>query len=149
MLKGKKVKLGPVKKEYIDHYLRWLNNSELTQFLTWYRPLTREMEEDWYNNLKNRENFFIFAILLIEGDENEKIIGNCSIDVNWINRVGTCGIIIGEKMFQGKGYGSEAMELLVYYGFNTLNLNRIQLEVFSFNIRALKSYQKVGFKEEG
>ena len=149
MLKGNKVKLGPVKREFIDYYLKWMNDPELTQYLMMYRPLTREMEEDWFNSLKNREDFFIFAILLFNQDEIEKLLGNCSIDVDWKNRVGTCGIIIGEKTYQGKGYGTEAMELLVNYGFNTLNLNRIQLETFSFNIRALKSYQKVGFKEEG
>ncbi len=149
MLKGNKVKLGPVKREFIDYYLKWMNDPELTQYLMMYRPLTREMEEDWFNSLKNRDDFFIFAILLFNQDEIEKLLGNCSIDVDWKNRVGTCGIIIGEKTYQGKGYGTEAMELLVNYGFNTLNLNRIQLETFSFNIRALKSYQKVGFKEEG
>ena len=64
MLKGDRVKLGPVKKEYIDYYLKWLNDPELTQFLFIYRPLTREMEDDWFNSLKNRDNFFIFAILI-------------------------------------------------------------------------------------
>jgi len=149
MLKGNNIKLGPVKREYLDYYIKWMNDPELTQYLLMYRPLTREMEEDWFNNLKNREDFFIFAILLFNQDEIEKLLGNCSINVDWKNRVGTSGIMIGEKTYQGKGYGSEAMELLVNYGFNTLNLNRIQLETFSFNIRALKSYQKVGFKEEG
>ena len=63
MLKGDRVKLGPVKKEYINSYLKWMNDRELTQYLQVYRPLTREMEEDWLNSLKNREGFFIFAIL--------------------------------------------------------------------------------------
>lgn len=124
MSKGNKVKLGPVKREFIDYYLKWMNDPELTQYLMMYRPLTREMEEDWLNSLKNREDLFIFAILLFNQDENEKLLGNCSIDVDWKNRVGTCGIMIGEKMYQGKGYGTEAMKLLVNYGFNTLNLNR-------------------------
>ncbi|MFX0082807.1 MAG: GNAT family N-acetyltransferase [Candidatus Hodarchaeota archaeon] len=149
MLKGDRVILGPIKRDYIETYLKWMNNPELTQYLLIYRPLTREMEEDWYNSLKNRENFFIFAILIYDQNKNEKLIGNCSIDVNWQNRVGTCGIMVGETENQGKGYGTEAMKLLVEYGFNTLNLNRIQLETYDFNIRALKSYKKVGFKEEG
>jgi RimJ/RimL family protein N-acetyltransferase len=149
MLKGDKVSLGPVKKEYIEDYLKWLNDPELTQFLFIYRPLTREMEEDWFNSLKNRDNFFIFAILIYDQVNNDKLIGNCSIDVDWKNRIGNCGIMIGVKDYQGKGYGTEAMELLVEYGFNTLNLNRIELETYDYNIRALKSYKKVGFKQEG
>ncbi|MCF7815351.1 MAG: GNAT family N-acetyltransferase, partial [Candidatus Cloacimonetes bacterium] len=59
------------------------------------------------------------------------------------------GIFIGNKNYWGKGYGSEALSLLLDYGFNILNLNNIMLETFSFNERALKSYKKVGFKEIG
>ena len=149
MLKGDNVILGPVKREYIDRYLIWMNDPELTQYIRMFRPLTREMEEEWYNNLKNRDNNFLFAILLHSQGNNEKLIGNCSIDVEWINRLGICGIMIGEKEYQGRGYGTEAMKILVQYGFNTLNLNRIELEVFDFNIRAFKSYEKTGFKKEG
>jgi RimJ/RimL family protein N-acetyltransferase len=149
MLKGDRVLLGPLKREYIESYLKWMNNPKLTQYLLIYRPLTREMEEDWYNSLKNRDHFFIFAILIHNQDNNEKLIGNCSIDVDWKNRVGNCGIMIGEIENQGKGYGTEAMQLLVDYGFKTLNLNRIQLETYDFNKRAFQSYKKVGFKEEG
>jgi RimJ/RimL family protein N-acetyltransferase len=71
------------------------------------------------------------------------------MDVDWKNRFGVCGIMIGDKENQGKGYGTDAMKVLVKYGFNTLNLNRIELETFEFNLRAFKSYKKVGFKEEG
>ncbi|MFX1481167.1 MAG: GNAT family N-acetyltransferase [Promethearchaeota archaeon] len=149
MLKGEKVILGPVKREYIDSYLKWMNDTELTQYLKVYRPLTKEMEEDWFNNLINRENFFIFAILISDVNKSEILIGSCSIGVDWKNRIGVCGIIIGDKENQGKGYGTDAMELLVRYGFNTLNLHRIELETFQFNLRAFKSYKKVGFKEEG
>ena len=59
------------------------------------------------------------------------------------------GITIGEKEYQGKGYGTEAMEVLLEYGFKTVNLNRIQLRVYEFNSRAIKSYNKIGFVEEG
>ena len=147
MLKGERVTLGPIEREYIDSFLKWLNDPDLTQYLMMFRPLTRDMEEDWFNKLKDRENFFMFGILI--EDQGDKLIGNLAIEVDRKNRFGTCGIMIGEKEYQGKGYGTEAMKLLVNYGFNTLNLNRIELETFSFNTRAYKSYIKVGFKEEG
>ena len=63
--------------------------------------------------------------------------------------MGEVGIVIGEKDYQNKGYGTEAMELLIEYGFTTINLNRIELYTYDFNISALKSYKKVGFIEEG
>ena len=150
MLKGDKVKLAPLKREYIDKFLEWLNSPEITQYLTIFRPLTRDMEEEWFDNLKTRENTIIFSILLTENNNKEKLIGNCGLlSINWKDRTAVCGIFIGDKENQGKGYGTEALRLLVDYGFKTLNFNRIELEVDDFNIRAIKCYKKVGFVEEG
>jgi len=150
MLKGKKVILAPPKREYIDTFLKWINDPEITQYLLVFRPMTKEMEEEWFESLKERENDILFSILIPLNDKTEKLIGNCGIHkIDWKNRVGECGIIIGEKSEQSKGYGIEAMELLINYGFNTLNLNRLQLSVYDFNIPAIKLYKKVGFIEEG
>jgi len=150
MLKGDRIKLGPVKREYIESYLKWLNDPEITQYLTFFRPLTRMMEEDWIENLKNQNDTIVFGILIPDENDAEKLIGNCGLHaIDWKNRVGEVGIIIGEKEYQGKGYGTEAMELLLEYGFKTVNLNRIQLRVYEFNIRAINSYNKIGFVEEG
>ena len=150
MLKGDRIKLGPVKREYIDSYLKWLNDPEITQYLNMFRPLTRMMEEDWIENLKNRNDTIVFAIIIPDENDVEKFIGNCGLHaIDWKNRVGEVGIMIGEKEYQGKGYGTEAMELLLEYGFKTVNLNRIQLRVYEFNSRAINSYNKIGFVEEG
>ncbi|MHA2390480.1 MAG: GNAT family N-acetyltransferase [Promethearchaeota archaeon] len=146
MLLGERVKLGPIKREYIDSYLKWFNDPEITQYLVMFRPLTRMMEEDWIENLKNRNDAIFFSIYLL----NDTHIGNCGLNaIDWKNRVAEVGITIGEKDYQGKGYGTEAMELLLEYGFNTVNLNRIQLRVYDFNVRAIKSYKNIGFIEEG
>ena len=59
------------------------------------------------------------------------------------------GIIIGETDEQGKGYGKEVMELIIDYAFNTLNLNKVIVEVVEYNKRALEVYKKLGFIEEG
>ena len=150
MLRGKNVILSPMKKEYIETFLKWINDPEIMQYLLLYRPMTKEMEEEWYESLKQRENDFLFSILIPQKDDSEKLIGNCGIHrINWINRVGTAGIMIGEKEEQGKGYGTEAMRLLIDYGFSALNLNRIELKLYNYNTKAIKSYQKAGFVEEG
>lgn len=65
------------------------------------------------------------------------------------NRIGTIGVFIGEEDNRSKGYGAEALKLLLDYGFNYINLNNIMLTVKSFNERAIKCYEKVGFKEFG
>jgi RimJ/RimL family protein N-acetyltransferase len=149
MLKGSYVILKPPERQYIDNFLKWMNDKEITQYLKIFRPLTREMEEEWFESLKKHENFFLFSIFIPTETDKDRIIGNCSIDVDWKNRVGTCGIVIGEKDCLGKGFGTESMKLLIEYGFNTLNLNRIELDTYEFNVRAFKSYKKAGFIEEG
>ena len=141
------VKLGPIKKEYLPIYVKWFNDSELTQYLLMYRPMNLEQEEDWYKNAIKKENEIYLAILI--DDPEEKMIGSCSINIDWRNRVGNVGITIGEKKLRGKGLGTEAMIKLCEYGFNTLNLQRIELETYEFNERAFKSYKKVGYVEEG
>jgi len=150
MLKGERVTLGPVKREYIDAYLKWFNDPEIIQYLSMFRPMTRMMEEDWIENLKDREDTIAFGILIHDENSEEKLIGNCGLHaIDWKNRVAEVGITIGEKEYQSKGYGTEAMELIVDYGFKTVNLNRIQLRVYEFNSRAINSYNKIGFVEEG
>ena len=66
-----------------------------------------------------------------------------------INRTATLGIFIGDKEYRNEGYGTEAIRLILDYGFNYLNLNNIKLDLMSFNERALKCYTKCGFKEYG
>ncbi|NVM46210.1 MAG: GNAT family N-acetyltransferase [Candidatus Lokiarchaeota archaeon] len=150
MLKGKRIKFAPLDRKHIDKFLKWFNDPEITQYLMMYKPLTRDWEEEWFNALKNREDTVHFSIVLLDEDDPEKIIGNCAIhNINPKNRACSCGITIGEKEYQSKGYGAEAMEMLIEYGFNTLNMNRIELTVYDFNTRAYKTYQKVGFVEEG
>jgi RimJ/RimL family protein N-acetyltransferase len=150
MINGKRIKFAPLEREHIDLFLKWFNDPEITQYLIMYKPLTRDFEEEWFDNLKHNEDSVYFSILLLDEKNPEKIIGNCAIqNINSKNRSCSCGITIGEKEYQNKGYGTEAMELLVEYGFNTLNMNRIELIVYEFNIRAYKSYHKVGFIEEG
>jgi len=150
MLKGKRVRLVPLERKHIDLFLKWFNDPEITQYITMYKPMTRDMEEEWFNNLKHKEDAVYFSISVDSEEESDIIIGNCAIhDINAKNRACSCGITIGEKKYQNIGYGTEAMEMLVEYGFNTLNMNRIELSVYDFNSRAFKTYQKVGFVEEG
>ena len=69
--------------------------------------------------------------------------------INQINQTAELGIFIGDENHLSRGYGSEAIMLLLNYGFNFINLNNIMLRVYSFNLRAQKAYKKCGFKEFG
>ena len=93
------------------------------------------------------ENGVTFAII---ENETNKIVGNCGIEkIDYINRTGILGIFIGVEEARNKGYGKESVKLLLDFGFNYLNLHSIELKVMSFNKRAIKCYEKCGFKEIG
>jgi RimJ/RimL family protein N-acetyltransferase len=145
MLDGENIILAPHKKEYLTTFIKWFNDQETNQYLNWYLPMTYEAEEKWFQSTANNQKDIYFSIL----QKNERLIGNCGIRIDWKNRVGNVGIVIGEKDCWGKGFGTEAMNLMVTYCFKTLNFNRVELEVFSNNPRAQACYKKVGFKDEG
>ena len=67
----------------------------------------------------------------------------------WNNQCGLLAIGIGEEKFRSKGYGTDALRLILRYAFFELNLNRVGLDVISYNKRAVRAYEKVGFKVEG
>jgi len=122
----------------------------VTAGLTVYRPLSLANEEAWFERMIQRpqdEQIFVIEIC----PKSEWIsIGTCGYhEIDWRNRNTEVGISIGEKEWWNKGYGSEAMELLVKYGFETLNMHRVWLRVFERNKRAIRSYEKVGFVHEG
>jgi len=96
---------------------------------------------------KESDQAFRFWIRTLAED---KLIGDVSLWVNsWTHSEAWIGIMIGERDFWGKGYGTDAMRLAVQYGFTEINLRRISLGLHAYNLRALKSYEKVGFKMEG
>jgi RimJ/RimL family protein N-acetyltransferase len=79
-----------------------------------------------------------------------ELIGSCGFhNFDWRSRAAEVGIFIGDKSCWNKGYGTEVMRLLLQHGFNTLNLNRIALDVYSNNLRAIRAYEKAGFILEG
>jgi RimJ/RimL family protein N-acetyltransferase len=83
-------------------------------------------------------------------NEDNRIIGFANLDyISWEHGDSYMGIGIGDKMYWGKGYGTEIMNLLLRYAFTELNLHRISLTVFEYNERAVRMYEKCGFKIEG
>ena len=79
-----------------------------------------------------------------------KLIGQCALfNFNHVAHTGELGITIGDKSYWGRGYGTEAIGLLIDYGFHHHNLNRIFLTVIGNNARAIGAYKRCGFVEEG
>jgi RimJ/RimL family protein N-acetyltransferase len=153
MLKGENVILRPVKRKDIKIFLKWFNDPEVIQYLTLFKPITEMEEEKWIEEIAKRNNIiFVIEAIFKKGNKKtiRKPIGNCGFHIiDHLNQNAEIGIAIGEKEYWGKGYGTEAISLLVDYGFNVLNLRRISSGTFSFNQRSIKMHQKLGFVQEG
>jgi RimJ/RimL family protein N-acetyltransferase len=147
-LVGDKCYLSPCRVEDAEKWAEWFNDLAVTLPLgdEAYTPSTPDSERESINGIiKSKAHIFNIVDL-----ETDMPIGRCLFfNVDHVNRSAMFGIFIGEKAYWGKGYGHEATKLLLDYGFNLLNLNSIMLGVMSFNERALRSYQRVGFKEIG
>jgi RimJ/RimL family protein N-acetyltransferase len=146
---GERVRLRAIEREDVPRFVRWFNDPEVRQFLTMYRPLSRAEEERWVESLASRREDVVLAIEVRAGDQWVHI-GNVGLHrIDWKNRTATLGIVIGEREYWGKGYGTEAVRTMLRYAFEELGLNRVELETYSFNPRAIRCYEKAGFKREG
>jgi RimJ/RimL family protein N-acetyltransferase len=151
MIVGKKVRLRAVEREDIPRFVRWLNDREVTQFLLINSPLSKAMEEKWFEKQAETppSEGQVFAIETLVNDQWVHI-GNCGLhNIEPVNHCAEFGIFIGEKEYWGQGLGTEATRLVLKHGFEDLNLHSIYLNVYSTNPRAKKAYEAAGFVQEG
>lgn len=134
----------------VDELIKFWNSPELQQFLSRPRIASRDEEVEWIRSTWERRrkgDAYIFGVFLLDQDQ---YIGN--IELRIVNRIaqrGVLGISIFNPNYWNKGYGTEAIELMLNFAFSSLNLNTVELEVFAFNKRAQACYKKVGFIETG
>ena len=142
---GERLYLSPMNVEDVEIYTKWLNDRSTTDNISGTtKVITLQGEKEFIESRKSYD--YDFSIVL----NDDTLIGNISLqNVDLISRKATLGIFIGEEENRSKGYGTEAMKILIDYGFNILGLHNINLNVFSFNERAIRAYNKVGFREYG
>jgi len=147
---GKKVRLRPLRKSDVEKSIVWRNDPEIRENAIGYRfPVTEEMEEKWFESALDDQSR-TRVIFAIESLEEGALLGFLHLSqIDWIARRCYFGITIGEKQYQGKGFGADSMIVLLKYAFECLNLRKICLEVASYNENAIRLYQKFGFVEEG
>lgn len=149
MLQGKVIGLRAYQHEDLEKARSIYNDPEVSQYLRpgIPYPLKVEDEEKWYESQNPFGNGpYAFAIERLSDGE---YIGSCGIDtVDWKNSRASVGIFLG-KEYWGRGMGTETITLLLDFCFSEMNLHKVYLYVFSFNERAIKCYEKVGFKLDG
>ncbi|UCE36454.1 MAG: GNAT family N-acetyltransferase [Thermoplasmata archaeon] len=145
---GDKIYLRALGEEDMDLMAKWFNDPEVRHFIPANKPTSREHWEKWHEKEEKDGNS---VYLGIAKKEDDKLIGYANFsEINWSHHITKeFGIIIGEIDEWNKGYGEEAIKLMLHYGFNSLNFHRIELGVMEYNERAINIYEKVGFKKEG
>jgi RimJ/RimL family protein N-acetyltransferase len=151
MLKGEKVSLRPVRRTDISLFLRWFNDPEVTQYLGLYLPMTEMGEEKWIEeSAGSRAGSDVHLVIEALIKDSGMAIGTIGLhQINPKDRTATFGIAIGEKDYWSQGLGTDAARTLIRYGFEQLNLHRINSTVYDFNERSYRMHKKVGFQEEG
>lgn len=145
--RGKKINLCIVRKMYLPRITKWINDPEVTHYLSTYMPALEADEEKWFNSLSEKKaTDHVFALVLPSGVP----IGLMGLhQINMANGTATSGAMIGEKQYWGRGYGSEAKMLLLDYAFNTLGLRKVCSSVIAYNERSFHYSKKCGYEEEG
>ena len=152
VLTGKFVRLSAFDPEEMSKvFPRWHQNSEFLRLLdASARPmLSSKAELKWMEEEVGEmsPNNYFFGIRTLEDD---KLIGEIGLDVvTWPGRDAFVGLGIGETEYWSKGYGTDIMNVLLCFAFTEINLKRVTLTVFEYNPRAIRSYEKAGFRHEG
>ena len=151
---GKLVRLSAFDPEEMSKaFTRWNLNSEYQRLLNSMpnrmqsaKSHAKWMEEEVGRGCVSPASYFFSIRTLAE----DKLIGELGLDVvNWSGRDAFVGLGIGETEYWSKGYGTDVMNVLLRFAFIEINLRRVTLTVFGYNPRAIRSYEKAGFRHEG
>ncbi|MFW9950769.1 MAG: GNAT family N-acetyltransferase [Candidatus Thorarchaeota archaeon] len=146
-IEGEHINILPINFDHLELYSRWENDPKIRKFLRNDLPVTKENYKKRLESLqKDRPNEIVFEIC--HGEENVPI-GICELsEIDWTNRVSFVGILIGEKIYWGQNFCTEAIRLLTKYAFEELNLHKLKYGSFSPNKASLRCAEKAGFSHE-
>lgn len=147
---GKRIILREYRLTDIKYMRQWANDREITDGLSdvFLYPHSEYETESYVK--KMIEGSVKSKGFVIAEKESQEYIGQIDLHhIDWKNRCANLGIVIGRKDYIRKGYGKEAICLLQSFVFHEMNLHRLELEVYEFNDKALRCYERCGFREEG
>jgi ribosomal-protein-alanine N-acetyltransferase len=145
VLKGSLVTLAPIEPEHLPTFCRWLADPEVTQFLSHQNPYTLKEEEAWFEAVTVSERDVIWGLFV--QDAHVGSIGITRID--WRNRRGVTGILIGDRSWWGRGVAGEAMRLRTRYAFEELGLEKLVTYVNEGNVASRRALERAGYQTVG
>ena len=127
-------------------YVDWLNDPEVCQFNRHGSGYTLEKAKSYYDSVRDSTDTVVFAICLKESGEH---LGNISLnDIDWAQKSSEISILIGEKKHWGKGFGDEAIRLMIDFALKTLKLKRVWIGMTVNNTGMIRIAEKMGFQHE-
>lgn len=147
-MRGKKIGLAVLEKYDLPLFKKWLNDPRLSIFMREFDDmLADENVQEWYDKSIHDPAQVDFSIVNMK---NAELVGACTlVNIDGRNSAAEARLFIGEEQFWNKGYGTEALLLLLDYAFNVLNLHNVRLSVNAINKNAIHVYEKLGFKLAG
>ncbi|HEX3976543.1 MAG TPA: GNAT family protein [Solirubrobacteraceae bacterium] len=147
LLRGDHVELTAVRDADRERLFEWINDREQVLYNAGYAPVHESDHVAWFESIRTRSGVVLFAIRTLTGEE---LIGSCQLrDIDHRHSTAELQIRIGAPEHRGKGYGTDAVRLLLTHAFRDLGLARVQLHVFATNPRAIRAYEKAGLRQEG
>jgi RimJ/RimL family protein N-acetyltransferase len=148
MIAGEHVILRAFERDDAERCYRWMNDPNIVRTLKTRYPIAFQGEVEWLERAMHPgANERHFAI---ERKDDRTHVGNASIhDIDWVSRTGWFGLFIGEPAAWNRGFGSDAIQTLVRFAFDEMNLTKLRINVFDYNERAKHVLLTQGFVQEG
>ena len=146
-IEGNLIALGSLRRELIPTYQRWHNDVATLRTYVLPLPATREQLEALYAELTATSDKVFFTIY--ERHTWRPVGMTYLTDIDYRHRRAEFGVLIGEAIYRGNGYGTEPVSLMLDFAFTVLGLHSIMLTVYGFNLAGRRAYEKAGFREVG
>lgn len=148
---GEQVALGPLCRDHLPVWYRGFNDFEVSAYAGYMgiRPMTWEALEEWYEDMSRPRSEHRIWFTIYERVTLAPVGLTHLRDINYRHRTAEFAIVIMDRQYWGKGYGTEATILMLDWGFTALGLHNILLSTLGANERALGAYRRAGFREIG
>ncbi len=150
MIKSQNIALHPVNAEDLAPLLEWRNNPDFRKFFREYRELNMRQQELWFEEKVIKDDTTL--MFAIKRNKDRLLLGCCGfVYINWVQRHADLSLYIGwqDSYIDDTGYAEESCSALVDYGFNELGLNKVWTEIYEFDEKKRKLYERMGFHRDG
>ena len=140
-----KIGIRAIEIEDLSLIQKWRNDEGLRKFFREYREFSMTQKKDWYLKMINDNRFEMFVIVDLELNEVIGVTGVTYID--WPNRHGDVHFYIGKNSsWIDDHYAPKAINIILNYGFNILNLNKLWAEIYEIDTKKLNFFKSIGFE---